>query len=81
MRIECRPMTLEEARKRLAELEKKIGEYPYWGAALGAMDEEARALRCYITSLTTGDQCPKAKKAPWVHLWIDGRCYWCGKTR
>jgi hypothetical protein len=47
-------MTKKEMRARLRELEKKIREYPYWGAArefpywgvaLTAMDEERRWLK------------------------------------
>ena len=38
-------MTQEEIKARIAELDKEIAEYPYWGAALAAMDEERRALR------------------------------------
>lgn len=35
----------EEWEARLAYLERKIAAYPHWGAALTAMDEEARGLR------------------------------------
>lgn len=32
----------------LRELERRIAEYPHWGACLGAMDARARALRAYF---------------------------------
>ncbi len=38
-------MTTEQRHMRLAYLEREIAEYPCWGAALTAMDEEARGLR------------------------------------
>ncbi len=38
-------LTTEQQRKRLAFLEREIANYPGWGAALTAMDEEARNLR------------------------------------
>lgn len=38
-------MTLKEMKARLAYLEKEIADYPYWGAALTAMDEERRGLK------------------------------------
>lgn len=31
--------------ERIAQLDKEISEYPYWGAALTAMDEERRELK------------------------------------
>lgn len=47
---EDRQPTLEEAKERLAYLEREIAAYPCWGAALTAMDEEARGLRRYIAA-------------------------------
>jgi len=39
------PMTKEEMKDRIAELDTLIAEYPYWGAALTAYDEERNALQ------------------------------------
>ena len=36
--------SLKEIKDRLAFLNKEISNYPYWGAALSAMDEERQAL-------------------------------------
>ena len=38
-------MTRGELERRIAELESQIAAYPYWGAALSAMDEERRGLK------------------------------------
>ena len=38
-------MTTDQQRMRLAWLEREIAEYPYWGAALTAMDEERSGLQ------------------------------------
>ncbi len=38
-------MSEDEIKERIACLDKEIAEYPYWGAALGAMDEERRELK------------------------------------
>lgn len=35
----------EKLQARLAEVEKRIAEYPCWGAALTALDEERRELK------------------------------------
>lgn len=37
-------MTTDERKARATELDRRIAEYPYWGAALSAMDEERRGL-------------------------------------
>jgi len=37
-------MTIEQIEARIAYLDKEIAEYPYWGAALSAMDEERQGL-------------------------------------
>ena len=41
-------MTLQEAKARLRYLDRKIAEYPHWGAALTAMDEERKALFAWV---------------------------------
>lgn len=43
-------MTIEEIKKRIAELDKQIAEYPYWGAALTAMDEERSKLKSQLAN-------------------------------
>ena len=37
-------MSIQETIERVEGLDKRIAEYPYWGAALTAMDEERRSL-------------------------------------
>ncbi len=39
------PLTLQQQRARLAWLDSEIAEYPFWGGALTAMDEESSRLR------------------------------------
>lgn len=39
-----------ELEKRLAEVNARISAYPYWGAALTALDEERRGLERAIAN-------------------------------
>lgn len=42
---------LEKLRARKRELDTQISEYPYWGAAITAMDEERRGIERQIAAL------------------------------
>ncbi len=42
--------TLIKKKLRVAYLNKAIKEYPHWGAAIAAMDEERRSLKATIRS-------------------------------
>ena len=42
--MELRDMSDEELKAELAAYNKKIKEYPYWGAALAAYDEYRRGI-------------------------------------
>ena len=44
-------MTLKELRERKQELDERIASYPYWGAALTAMNEERNGIAASIRSL------------------------------
>lgn len=45
-------MTVVAAIARIAELDKAIAEYPSWGAALTAMDEERKELASFVSRNT-----------------------------
>ena len=51
-------MTAAEIRARIKELDKQIAAYPYWGAALTAMDEERRGLRQSLELRKDEEQTP-----------------------
>lgn len=43
----------EKMEIRLRIIEKQIAEYPYWGGALTALDEERRGLKRAIEQATS----------------------------
>jgi hypothetical protein len=38
-------MTVDECKRKIADLDAKIEAYPYWGAVLTVWDEERRGLK------------------------------------
>lgn len=48
----------DELKARLAELDAQIDEYPHWGAALTAWDEERQAILRALKRIGDGESKP-----------------------